>query len=434
MTRLTRRSFTRALGLAPLLGKSALAGPFLRRGRLRDRPRLAAIGVWNRGRSNLEGVLAAGADVTALADVDRANLEKAALLLLERDLPTSRGEADWRVLLDTPKDFDGVVISTPDHLHAPIASAALAQDLAVYCEKPLAHTVEEARTLLALARTSRGATQMGTQIHAGANYRRVVEAIRGGAIGDVREVHVLCSKSWSGGRFGPESPVPDGLAFDLWLGPAAARPYSVGLHPADWRKFWQYGTGTVGDMACHWLDLVHWALALGRPSAVSAEGPPPHVDGTPEWLHATWDHAATATRGAVKVHWWDGGRRPECAGDAASDCHLWLGSKGRLTSTYSKHEVKLDDPDATYTPPEPTIADSPGHYVEWVRAIEGGPRAECSFEYAAPLTEAVLLATVAYRAGGALVVAADSGLVAGPKGVHELVKKTYREGFELMRP
>ncbi|MEZ6017891.1 MAG: Gfo/Idh/MocA family oxidoreductase [Planctomycetota bacterium] len=431
MTRISRRQFSQLGALFPFLGTSLGRAPFVRSGPLRDRPRLAVIGVWNRGRSNLEGVLDAEGEVKLLADVDSKHLGLAAKLVADRGQAAPQLMADWRAALERPRELDGVVISTPDHLHAPIASAALARGLAVYCEKPLAHTVEEARLLQKLAHKAKVATQMGIQIHAGDNYRRVVEAVRGGAIGDVREVHVLCSKSWSDGRYGEAKPVPEQLAFDLWLGPAAERPYTEGLHPAWWRKFWDFGTGTVGDMACHWVDLVHWALELGRPSAVTSVGPEVHPDGTPAWLHTTWEHPAAKGRPAVAVHWWDGGKRPEIAREGWNDCHIWVGSKGRIYSTYSKHEVVLDDPDAAYEAPKQTLAKSRGHYVEWIQEIQGGERTSCPFDYSAPLTEAVLLATVAFRAGAPLKVDVKSGAVTGADGVEALLTKSYRAGFGL---
>lgn len=426
MTRLSRRQFT-ALGASLPLARA----PFVRSGLRPDRPRLAVIGVWNRGRANLEGVLNAGAEVVALVDVDAQHLGLATALVTERGQKEPRALADWRAVLEKPQQFDGVVVSTPDHLHAPISSAALAQKLAVYCEKPLAHTVEEARLLQRLAAQGKIPTQMGIQIHAGDNYRRVVEAVRGGAIGAVREVHVLCSKSWSDGRFGEAKPAPEQLDWGLWLGPAAERPYCDGLHPAWWRKFWEFGTGTVGDMACHWVDLVHWALQLERPSAVTAEGPEWHIDGTPAWLHATWEHPAARRRPKVAVHWWDGGRRPELAREGWNDCHIWVGEKGRIYSTYGSHEVVLDDPAAVYEAPKPSIEASKGHYVEWIEALQGGPRPSCEFDYSGPLTEAVLLATVAYRAGGRIELDPKTGAVSGADGAEALLSKSYRAGFGL---
>ncbi len=391
---LTRRQLTQLGALMPF------SAPFVRRGPLRERPRLAVIGAWNRGRSNLEGVLDGGAEVTHLVDVDARHLGHALDLMQGRGLRKPSTAADWRAVLEKPEQLDGVVISTPDHQHAPIASAALSARLAVYCEKPLSRTSAEARELLALAQKARVATQMGIQIHATENYRRVVEAIRGGAIGAVQTVHVLCSKSWSDGRYGAEAPVPAYLDWDLWLGSAEKRAYCEGLHPAWWRKFWSFGSGTVGDMACHWVDLVHWALELDVPARTEAEGPEVHADGTPRWLHATWHHPARGARPAVDVHWWDGGRKPDCAREGWDDCHIWIGTRGKLFSTYGAHEVVLDAEDERYVAPERSLAPSRGHYVEWLEAIAGGPAPSCDFEYSAPLTETVLRAAEVYRANG----------------------------------
>ncbi|MEM9801990.1 MAG: Gfo/Idh/MocA family oxidoreductase [Planctomycetota bacterium] len=417
----TRRTVLRG---ATALGASL---PFVRTGPLRDRLQLAAVGVANRGAANIAGVLSH--DVVALSDVDSNMLARGVGQVERAEQPTPRTYADWRELLDREKDLDGIVVSTPDHTHAAVARAALRRGLPVYCEKPLTRTVAECRELQALARKAKVPTQMGTQIHSGDNYRRVVEAIRAGAIGDVHTVHVICSKTWSNGRFGEEKPsAPEGLDWDLWLGPTPERAYSEGIHPASWRKFWAFGSGTVGDMACHWVDLVHWALDLGVPKTIEAEGPEIHPDGTPEWLHVRWGHPAEGERGAVDVHWWDGGMKPEFA--PKSDCHVFLGTRGRIVSTYGSMEVELADPDALWTPPEPSIASSPGHHAEWLQAIQWGNADDplCRFDYAAPLTETVLLATVAYRAGGKLTWDAATGT---PSSGAEFLEEEERDGWNV---
>ncbi|MEL6907533.1 MAG: gfo/Idh/MocA family oxidoreductase, partial [Planctomycetota bacterium] len=221
---------------------------------------------------------------------------------------------------------------------------------------------------------------------------------------------------------------PAQLDWDLWLGPAAARPYSSGVHPAHWRRFWDFGTGTVGDMACHWLDLVHWALELGAPTRVEVDGPEPDPVGTPPWMVARWTYARAGGGAPVEVAWFDGGKRPE---DVELDhCHVWRGTRGRLVSTYGSLEVILDDPDEVWTPPEPTLAASPGHYVEWLDAIrdEAPGRPLCGFEYAAPLTEAVLLSTVAFRAGEAIDWDAEKGV--GSAG-EEFLSTPERDGWNV---
>ena len=216
-----------------------------------------------------------------MCDVDSAMLARGLAQVEAAGQLRPKTYVDWRELLEQEKDLAGVVISTPDHLHAPIARAALRRNIAVYCEKPLTRTVEEAQQLQELAKSSGVATQMGTQIHATDNYRRVVEAIRSGAIGDVHTVHVVCRKSWSNGKFSAPKPAPKNLAWDLWLGPTPERPYCDGVHPGNWRRFWAFGTGTVGDMACHWVDLVHWAPRPEDPRGDRGGGPPGGPRGDP---------------------------------------------------------------------------------------------------------------------------------------------------------
>ena len=254
----------RVLRGAAALASSAAAAPFVRTRPLRERLKLAAVGVANRGASNVAGVLSE--DVAVMCDVDEGMLARGVGQVVGAGQPSPTTYSDWRELLEKERDLAGIVVSTPDHLHAPIARAALRRKIAVYCEKPLTRTVAEAQELQDLAKRSGVATQMGTQIHATDNYRRVVEALRAGAIGDVHTVHVVCRKSWSNGRFSDPKPAPEGLDWDLWLGPTPERPYCDGVHPANWRRFWAYGNGTVGDMACHWVDLVHWASRARAPS------------------------------------------------------------------------------------------------------------------------------------------------------------------------
>src|SRR5262249_15992397 len=187
--------------------------------------------------------------------------------------PQAKFYTDFRKLLEQP-GLDAAVIATPDHTHAVATMAALKSGLHVYCEKPLTHTVSEARLVAETAAKHKRVTQMGTQIHAGGNYRRVVELVQSGAIGPVREVHVWCGKSWGGGAAPKSAPVPKGLAYDLWVGPATYQQSSPASVPSHWRRFWNLGGGTLADMACHYTDLPFWALKLRHPTKVAAEGTP----------------------------------------------------------------------------------------------------------------------------------------------------------------
>ena len=426
--RLTRRGLIKSGAAA---SASAAAAPFIRLRPLRARLKLAAVGAANRGAANIAGVL--GEDVAVLCDVDKEMLGRGVQQVENAGQREPRVFTDWRLMFDQVEDLDGVVVSTPDHLHAAITRAALRRGLPVYCEKPLTRTVAEARELETLAKESGKPTQMGTQIHSLDNYRRVVEAIQADAIGDIERVDVLCGTNWSNGKFGPPSPVPEGLDWDLWLGPTPKRPYCPNIHPENWRRFWAFGSGTVGDMACHWVDLVHWALDLTTPVSIEALGPEPDAVGAPEGMHATWYHPKNEKRGPVEVHWWDAGKRPE--GDAfqglPGNCHVFQGSKGRIVSTYGSMDVQLDEEGAEWTAPEPTIPSSPGHYQEWLTAIKDGGPADaplCSFDYASKLTQTVLLATVAFRAGERIDWNAEEGTVSAGS---EFLVDEEREGWNV---
>ncbi|MBM3495543.1 MAG: Gfo/Idh/MocA family oxidoreductase, partial [Armatimonadetes bacterium] len=247
---LTRRRFLAGgAGVRLLIGVSAASA---RTYQANDKLAIGIVGVANRGGANLDGV--ASQDIVALCDVDERYLDRAATAF-----PAAARYTDFRKMIQEAR-LDAVVISTPDHTHAPAAALALRRDLDVYCEKPLTHTVHEARVLADLARRRRRVTQLGTQIHAGSNYRRVVELIRAGAIGEITEVHVWCGGGYSGGDRPSETPpVPAGLHWDLWTGPAPERPYHPAYVPHQWRGWWGFGNGTLGDMACHHMDLPFWA-------------------------------------------------------------------------------------------------------------------------------------------------------------------------------
>ncbi|HEV2665311.1 MAG TPA: Gfo/Idh/MocA family oxidoreductase, partial [Blastocatellia bacterium] len=247
-----------------------------------DKLNIGIIGVGNRAEANISGVKSQ--NIVALCDIDEEFLRSAT-----EDFPKARTYTDFRKLLEQP-DLDAVVISTADHTHAVATLMALDAGKHVYCEKPLTHTVQEARAVADAAAKTKLATQMGTQIHASSNYRRVVELIQSGAIGSVSEAHAFSHKSWSGaGRPTETQPVPKHIHFDLWLGPAPTRPYHSQYLPVNWRKWWDFGGGTLGDMGCHYLDLVHWAFGLRHAKTVRAEGPAPDHEMTPPWLIVNYE-------------------------------------------------------------------------------------------------------------------------------------------------
>jgi predicted dehydrogenase len=293
-----------------------------------------------------------------------------------------------------------------------------------------------------LAAEKKLATQMGTQIHAGANYRRVVELIQSGALGPVTEVYNWCNKGWSDGRFGKSAPAPEYLDWDLWLGPARERPYYPNIHPANWRRFWEFGSGTFGDMACHVMDLPFWALGLRHPTAVSAEGPEVHPDGAPNWVKCQFDFPAQDGRPPVRLYWSDGGAHHDLVKNT-TDAQgkplaswglgvLFVGAKGMLAADYGRHLLLPQEKFSGFQPPPRTIPDSIGHWNEWVRACKTGESTTCNFDYSGALTETVLLGIVAFRSGKTIEWNAAELKCPGTPEAEQYVRKEYRKGFEVV--
>ena len=390
-----------ALGAA-LTAPGCLSAPRRRPRDPNEKLDLGFIGVANRAASNLEGC--AGENVVALCDVDEIYLGAAS-----EAHPNARRYVDYRVMLDKER-LDAVVVSTADHTHAPATLAALELGLDVYCEKPLTHTVREARAVAEAAKRYGAVTQMGTQIHAEANYRRVVELVQSGAIGSVHTCHAWVDKSWGGGERPKDTPaVPPTLHYDLWLGNAPYRPYHPDYLPAVWRRWWDFGGGTLGDMGCHLIDLAFWALDLEHPTRVSAAGPPVHPETAPLSLRARWEFAARQRagrkHGPLTLHWSDGGLvPPELESGALPRWGmgvLFVGSEGSLLADYGQYKLFPEERFREFTPPTPWLPDSLGHYREWIEACKSRGPTSCAFEYSGPLTETVLLGNVAYRAGTA---------------------------------
>lgn len=436
MPKSTRRQFlaqSGALAGGFLLGSS----PLMARSRWKvEQLEIGIIGTANRAMANINGV---GAEnITAICDVDENFMDS-----LGDRFTQARRFADMREMLDE-MSFDAVVVSTADHTHAAGTLRALQKGAHVYCEKPLTHTVAEARAVAQLAKEKKAITQMGTQIHAGNNYRRVVELIRSGAIGAVREAHCWVGKAWGGGeRPTGIQPEPAEFHHDLWIGPAPYRPYHDFYHPAQWRRFWDFGNGTLGDMGCHHMDLPFWALELRHPVRVSAEGPPLHPETAPESMSAHWDFPERPGEGgrtwpAMTLHWHDGGRLPKQFADAELALPKWtgggtlfVGDEGMLLADYGRYVLLPTDKFAEFTPPEPSIANSVGHYKEWLDAIRrGGGETTCNFDYSGALTETVLLGCVAFRAGEAFDWNGAT-LKASSAQAQKLIAREVREGWEI---
>ncbi|GMV96544.1 MAG: Gfo/Idh/MocA family oxidoreductase [Phycisphaerae bacterium] len=411
----------------PVKGPALVSG-----GSPNEKLNLGIIGVNGRGKANIDGLKSE--NVAALCDIDARYLAEAATRF-----PRARTYADWRKLLEQ-KDVDAVVISTADQVHALAAVMAMKLGKHVYCEKPLAHSVHEARVVRETYLACRGkvATQMGTQIHATENYRRVVELVQGGAIGPVREAHVWCNRVGPGGNLPSGSkPVPDYLSWDLWLGPAPYRPYHPDYLPGNlvWNRYWDFGNGTLGDMGSHLIDLAFWALDLGDPTTVEAQGSPVSPVTNPRWLIATWEHPARGGRPAVKVTWYDADKRPESP--PGIDLKPWgigvmfVGDTGRLLADYGKHILLPKNDYRGFTPPKAEIPPSPGHYEEWIRACKTGSPTLCNFDYSARLIEHNLLGNVAYRVGRKLTWDAANLKAIGCPEADAFIRREYRKGWTI---
>ena len=397
-----------------LLGAGVLAGAglvVLRSGMLRageapsGKLNIACIGVGGRGGGNLHDV--SGENIVALCDVNANTLKKAA-----EAHPKAKTYADWRKCLEQ-KDIDAVVCSTTDHTHAFVNVWAMNRGKHVYCEKPLANSVHEARVVREtyLKNKNKIATQMGTQIHAEDNFRRVVELIRGGAIGVPKDVRVWCSRTPEGGNYLPEEPVPDYMNWDLWIGPSPVHPYNKGYPGSclNWNRFWDFGAGQIGDMGSHMMDLAFWALDLRFPTSCEAQGTPLSADTLPLWLTAKWEHPANDWRPAVEVYWYDGGKKPGMPSKVFSRDELFkgmlfAGDKGYLLADYDYRIIMPTKGDFTqYKSPtaKDLIPPSKGHHQEWIEAAKTDKKTLCNFDYSGALIENNLLALVSYRLGQA---------------------------------
>ncbi len=398
-----------------------------------DRLAVGVIGVGGQGNHDWRQVHAAGAEIVAFCDVDedRKDVKKA-----REEFPKVPFHVDFRKLIDQ-KGIDAIIVGTPDHMHAIATLAALKAGRHVFCEKPLTHTVQEARLVAETAAKQKRVTQMGTQIHAGGNYRRVVELVQTGAIGEVREVHVWCGTQWGGGdRPKDTPPVPPGLHWDLWLGPAPERPYHSTYVPFHWRRWWDFGGGTIADMACHYTDLPFWALKLRHPMTVASEGPKPvHAETAPLWNIVHYEYPERDGLPPVKLTWYDGGKKPALLKERNlpdwGSGVLFLGAKGMLVADYGNHKLLPEPEFAAFQRPKPFIPESIGHYKEWVEACKTGGPTTCNFDYAGALTEAVLLGNVSYRLGRPITWDAKNLKAVNDAETERWIRKEYRKWWTL---
>ena len=436
---LTRRSILRSTALAGV-GYWTAAGSWAtaQSKSPNEKLNIAGIGVGGRGAADVGGV--AGENIVALCDVD----EKQAGGTFEK-FPKAKRFKDFRVMFDKMHaQIDAVVIGTPDHTHAPAGMMAMKLDKHCYCEKPLTHSVYEARTMAETAKKHKLVTQMGTQIHAGANYRRAVELVQSGAVGSVREVHVWLGANFSGppepaGASQPDAPtdkppVPPTLDWDLWLGPAPHRPYHSEYAPFKWRYWWAFANGQLGDFFCHYCDLAFWALKLRHPTTIEARGSV-HPESAAKWTIARQEYPQRDGLPPVTLNWYNGGGYPALVKEKKiptwGSAVLFVGSKGMLISDYGRHQLLPEEKFASFKRPDPTIPDSIGHHREWTEACKTGGATTCNFDYSGALTEAALLCNVALRTGKKITWDAANLKAVGCPEADPYIRREYREGWTL---
>ena len=429
MKKIDRRTFalhTAGLGLAASLPRQLHAAAS-------NEVHIGCVGVGGKGWSDMLET-SVGNQIVAICDVDEERLAKAA-----EKFPKAKKYTDWRKLLEQT-DVDAVTVSIPDHMHAPVTMSALQAGKHTYTQKPLAHSVFEARQLAAAAKQHNAVTQMGIQHHSNTFFKTAVQLIQDGRIGKVSGVHVWTDRPvnfWTQNKDrGPSRPVPGNLHWDNWLGVAPERPYAEGYHPFHWRAFWDFGTGALGDMGCHGMDPVASALELGPPTLVDPSSPTPNQETGPAWSILKYSFPNTKwTSGDLTMWWWDGALKPPREDFAISketklldNGILFIGEKGQLLVDYFNPPKLLPEADFASTKIEAVPADN--HYTQWTEAIKGNGKTSCPFSYSGPLTETVLLGNVALRTGTAIRWNSKA-LRADSDQANELLKRDYRAGWQV---
>ena len=426
---------------------AASIAPAFVRAQAGNKLNVAIIGCGGRGAGNMDEIAAAGENIVALCDVNANNLAAAA-----KKHPGAKTFTDFRKLYDEFKDFDAVAVSTAEHTHAFATLPALKMKKHVYCEKPLTHNVWECRIIREAAKKAGVATQMGTQIHAMKNYRRVVELIQGGAIGGVTECHVWVSRAWGlqseeaakrnhdivfvTDRPKEAQTPPAHFNWDLFLGPAAERPFHEVYFPGPkWYRWWDFGSGTMSDLGSHWNDLPFWALKLDAPLTIESAGGPAHAELAPATMSATYEYGPRGAMPACKLTWYQGELRPQAWTDKKipqwNDGVLFIGEKGMILSDYGKHMLLPEEDFKDFKRPPESIPNSIGHHKEWLEAAKNGGPTTCNFDYSGGLTEANHLGNVAYRVGKKIHWDAAKLECPGTPEAAKFIKRHYRKGWEF---
>lgn len=443
--KLNRRRFIYATALAA--SSLAAVGHALPRARLKspnEKLDIGIIGCGGKGEVDSQGL--AGENIAALCDVDVNALTKAAL-----KWPYARRYRDYRVMLEREKTLDAVTVSIPDHQHAVAAMLAIKLGKHVYCQKPLTHTISEARALTLAARKFGVATQMGNQGHSSDDIRRLCEMIWSGVIGPVREAHCWTNRPiWPQGRGRPPGfdPVPANLDWDLWIGPAPMRPFHARwpdganiYHPFAWRGWWDFGCGALGDMACHVMDGANWALKLGAPTSVEVvDSAPASSEMAPAWSILRYEFPAREGMPACKLMWYDGGVLPERPREMEAEQFgasgtIFIGEKGKIMcGEYCDRPRLLPESSmADYWRPDATIPRVPGNdpYQDFIRACKGGPPACSNFDVSGPFTEMVLLGNLALRVGRKIEWEPARMRAKNLPEADQFIQAHYRQGWKV---
>jgi predicted dehydrogenase len=449
---INRRQFIRYSTFAA--GTAFASGPFLLRGRnLNDKLNVAVIGANGKGASDTDGVAGTGQNIVAICDIDEKNLEERGA-----KYPAAKRYRDYRKMLEAEKNIDAVTVSTPDHHHAFASMMAIKLHRNVYCQKPLTHSIYEARALTEAARKYKVATMMGNQGHSSSRVRTFAEMIWAGAIGKVREVHCWTDRPiWPQGLTRPKDvqPIPANIDWDMFIGPAPMRPYHSGYQPFAWRGWWDFGTGALGDMACHVMDPANFALQLANPTSVEAQQEGNTEESGPKWSIIRYEfpqrHAVKNlggenvnptdyALGPVSLTWYDGGKKPSAdlmglaAGEKMPDNgSLFVGDDGVMfCETYGEGPRFVGKSKGkVFQKPAETIARAPGHYEEFVRACKGGVPAGSNFNYAGPFTEIVLLGNLAVRSGKKIEWDSKKLKAKNAPELDHLIHRQYRSGWSL---
>ena len=430
-------AFTGAAGL--ILPRTRLFGADAPSNKLN----IALLGTWGRGEAHYGGI--SQENVVALCDVDERHLAGAA-----KKWPQAKTYADWRKCLEQ-KDIDAVVCCTADHTHAFVANWSLNRGKHIYCEKPLGNCVEEVRVVRAnyLKNKSKLATQVGTQRHANANFNRVRELIRDGVIGELQEVSAWGDRKIPRPGYLPaQGEPPSYLSYDLWLGPSPFHPYNPGYFSGgsganclQWNMYWDFGSGQIGDMGSHTMDLAWNALDATLPTTAEGKGDPFNPDVTPVKLEIHFDLPANDWRSAIKASWYQGGALPESPVryvDLKKIDHgvMFEGSKGHLIADFNSRILfpQGNQADLTYYKPRkkeellPPLGD---FQKQWINACKGSLKTACDFEYGGNMIETMLLGLVAYRVGKKIKYDGVAGKVTDCSEANDLLRRTYREGWTL---